>query len=166
MNLFWFFIFLVFFVVPVGGLIFVVSRTFLAAWRSKSWPTVQGVIMISEVTKLKRDYRSFANNYREKLQYEYQVDGNSYSSNIISLTDSAVLWFGSGGRSRSVASRIVQNYPVGKLIIVHYDPPNPNLAVLETGVFSINFILMTLIVLVMSSFFLIAIWAFVSLALA
>lgn len=142
---------LVFGSIGIAGWLILVFQTFFRASKSRTWPTVQGVVIEAGVQQLTRDRGPF-NRFREGLKYEYQVDGKTYTSSILSLADLAVLGWQNGARSRGLANRIIRKYPKGKLVTVYYDPHNPSLAVLNTDIFNANLILVILIFLVMISF--------------
>jgi hypothetical protein len=65
--------------------------------------------------------------YHAEVPYEYAVDGQTQSSNQISFGD-----YGSSDPSH--ARSVVNKYPPGTVVTVHYSPSNPTQAVLETGI--------------------------------
>lgn len=90
---------------------------------SKNWPTTQGEITASSVDESHDDDGT---SYGANVQYTYVADDQRYSSSTVS--------FGQYSSSnRNHAQEIVDRYPVGKLVIVSYDPNNPATAVLEPG---------------------------------
>jgi hypothetical protein len=94
------------------------------AARSKEWPTVVGVVERSEVvTRRDKD----GTMYSADVAYKYEVDQREYRSSNVS--------FGGGFSSSSSgwANKLVNRYPVGKEIDVHYDPEEPGNSVLEPG---------------------------------
>lgn len=136
----------------VAVLLLVVVQTIRHSQESKSWPTVSGLIIRSEVREIKNANTGPINKYREYLEYEYIVDGRTYTCGLISIADTAVLRFNSGTRSGRVAKQIVKMYPLGQSVTVHYDPRNPEIAVLETQIFNTNFLLLTVLVFIMVAF--------------
>ncbi len=92
------------------------------------------------------------------MEYEYQVEGQIYTSRILSLTDLAVLRLQHGFRSKGVANRIARKYPKGKVVTVQYDPKKPGLAILNPDVFNVNLILIALSFLVPVLFVILALW--------
>jgi hypothetical protein len=64
--------------------------------------------------------------YYPEVTYEYQVDGTTYTSSKIN-----VIMFGS---DISYAQGVLNRYPIGSTVDVHYNPDNPSDAVLETQV--------------------------------
>jgi hypothetical protein len=97
---------------------------------SGSWPTAQGTIRSSSVSKrTTRDsnHRTRTTCY-PKVGFQYQVDGRNYTSSRIA--------FGTGdtGGSAKWARKIVNKYPVGKTVMVYYNPQDPQYGVLESGI--------------------------------
>ncbi len=91
---------------------------------SKDWPTVQGIITHSELTK-SRD--SDGNDmYSANVQYDYVVDGNTFNSSNIQTVDGS-------SSMKSNVKKTLKKYAKGTTVAVHYDPDFPNTAVLETG---------------------------------
>lgn len=58
------------------------------------------------------------------IHYEYSVDGKIYESNVVNYGNT-------GSSNRSFAEGYVNRYPVGKPVLVYYDPQQPEKAVLE-----------------------------------
>jgi len=88
------------------------------------WPTTEGVI---ESAQMKTHSGS--------------DDGDTYSANITYAYDVADiryegkrLAFGAMSASSDYAQGILDRYPVGRNVSVHYAPDQPELAVLETGI--------------------------------
>ncbi|SRR5258708_2794601 len=83
------------------------------------WPVVEGHILSSKFI------RGVEQADIAKVIYEYEVSGQNFQS--------ALLHFGSlfsDLRNRGAKS-VVENYPVGTLVKVYYNPKNPSEAVLE-----------------------------------
>jgi hypothetical protein len=111
---------------------------FLLAWggyelkgaqESGNWPGTQGTIISSHVSKqTRRDSKTRRNviTYYPRVQYRYQVNGRQYTSNRIEFGGT------SGGMER-MAKKVVNRYPAGKKVVVHYNPGDPEYAVLEAG---------------------------------
>jgi hypothetical protein len=105
--------------------------TLQKAKTSTSWPTTRGVVIDSDMERKVDNgtgrHRSRSITYHAHVTYEYAVDGTEYNCSTVS--------FGQyGSSSRNHALQIVNRYPVGKTIEVHYDPDRPESAVLEPGV--------------------------------
>ena len=64
--------------------------------------------------------------YSAAVTYEYRVVGEKYTGNKIA--------FGAMSSSASYAHGVLDRYPVGKQVVVHYSPEHPAEAVLETGI--------------------------------
>ncbi|OGO25295.1 MAG: hypothetical protein A2144_04890 [Chloroflexi bacterium RBG_16_50_9] len=95
----------------------VLSQSDLERIRSQwSWPTAQGKIISSETTS--RTQSNGETNYRLNVRFSYKVEGTLYYS-----TQS---WYVVGpGKERK--------YPPGTRVTVHYDPLEPQTAVIEPG---------------------------------
>lgn len=93
---------------------------------SEKWPAVDGVIEQSEVVTSRGDDGDTM--YAAEVLYKYTVDGREYQSDNV--------YFGGDYRSSSSsgAYEVVNRYPVGDTVKVHYDPDKPENAVLEPGV--------------------------------
>jgi energy-coupling factor transporter transmembrane protein EcfT len=94
---------------------------------SKDWPTVEGVIVKSEIEQQTStsgegtNKKTTVNSY-PKIAYRYQVDGQDHKCTKISF-------FSASGNANQVVSR----YPKGKTIRVYYNPAKPQQAVLVPG---------------------------------
>ncbi|OPX41020.1 MAG: hypothetical protein DRG82_01810 [Deltaproteobacteria bacterium] len=114
------------------------SGIFLLAWggyelkgaqESSNWPSTQGTIISSRVSKqTRRDSKTRRNviTYYPRVQFKYTVNGRPYTSNRIEFGGT------SGGMER-VAKRVVNRYPSGKKVNVYYNPKDPQYAILEAG---------------------------------
>ena len=91
---------------------------------SPNWPTTDGMIISNRL--MGHRFKEYDGDYYTKInayiRYEYSVEGVSYSSLSINSMDSP-------NYPASVASR----YPVGKDVVVYYNPKDPADAVLEPG---------------------------------
>jgi len=98
------------------------------AWRwgekSKHWPFVHGKITFAEVEKW--GWTSRATFYPE-IKYKYTVNNQSYTGKRIEFG----IRF---GLAESTAESIIGAHRVGKQTKVYYNPDNPKLATLKTGV--------------------------------
>ncbi len=118
------------FVIPVG-LLFAI-RPAVGLWRgdaSRSWPATDGRIVSSDI-KISRTigyYTPSSSVYLPHIRYEYSAGGRTYTADRFA--------FGAKGfTQRDEAERVVERYPVGERVLVHYDPRNPRRVVLEPGV--------------------------------
>ena len=94
--------------------------------KSSSWPTVEGIVNSSEVEGGvgTSDYDS---GWWPRVNYSYKLDGKTYTADNIELIDVG------NGNTDFYAKQIVEGYPVGMKVLVHYNPNNPANAVLEPG---------------------------------
>ena len=90
--------------------------------RSRSWPTVTGVITESYVSTSRRS-RSSQTSHTAHIRYRYAVNGKTYDGDTISYAKG--LFEG--------ASVQVSHYPQGSPVGVYYDPKDPASAVLDPG---------------------------------
>lgn len=108
-------------------------NTIRTAKESLEWPTVDGVV---DSSKLETNYVHGDNprtEFRALVKYHYSVAGKPYhSDNVL---------FGGSNSSTIIDEHqeIVLRYPPGKRVQVHYKPDQPELAVLEPGVFASTF---------------------------
>jgi len=108
--------------------------TYKTGVESTDWPTVDGVIIRSEIEqqtvttekdgKKKTEVKSYP-----KIAYQYQVGGQEYKGTKISFLSS------SGN-----ANQIVSQYPKGKTVRVYYNPDKLKQAVLVPGNSDLNFV--------------------------
>jgi len=87
-----------------------------------SWPTAEGVIIKSEkgserVRVGSSSYHDFAD-----IKYSFNVQGEEYTGFMISSRD-----------FNEPIEKTLAKYPVGKKVLVHYNPEDPYVAYLETG---------------------------------
>jgi hypothetical protein len=106
--------------------------------QARSWPIVEGKITDSEVER-----ENAIGDIDEEVQfkavvkYSFIVDGRSYTGERVA--------FGLGTSNRPAdARKIVDRYPAGRTVEIHYNPNDPSDAVLETDVG--GFAIITLIV--------------------
>jgi len=110
---------------------------FLMAWgvyeikgsnESRNWPSTQGTISssyISEQTRrASKGHTSIT--YFPRVLYQYKVDGRHYTSHRIEFG-------GESGGMKRMAKKVVDKYPSGKKVTVHYNPQDPKYGVLEAG---------------------------------
>lgn len=90
-------------------------------YESKNWPTTTGTIIISRISGSTRiiGRKAF-------IRYDYHVDNNRYTSQLVSYTWKCVDYAG--------AIEILREFPQDKQVIVHYNPQDPNDAVLRTEI--------------------------------
>jgi hypothetical protein len=115
---------------------------------SNNWPSTIGTIINSDIRK---SYR----NENVDILYEYIAGGNRYTSSEISYgyMDESI----SIGWSviQSNARKAIKQYPVGKRVVVFYNPDKPEDAVLELGLsfgFFTNILFMFFVTIVLGLF--------------
>lgn len=111
-------------------LIFIGSRPLIKASGTADWPTVRGTIISSESKSSRVSHGSGKRSgsaHGIMVDYEYEVDGKSYSSDVVA--------FGADRfHDAKSASSVMQMYPEGKEVTVFYDPTDPDTSVLEAGI--------------------------------
>ena len=104
-------------------------RTRVKTATSRSWPTVTGSVIVSEVTVSSQ--RNSSNQpiklYGTDIQYDYQVGGQSFTGNSVTL--GGTIETNKRGRNDALVAR----YPCGRKVRVYYDPSDPATAILEPG---------------------------------
>jgi len=102
--------------VCIGGWLVVQSL------RTYGWPVVDGIIRTAEMKS--RSSGEGGTTWSPKITYDYNAAGLEFTGETIA--------FGMmSGSSSFDDSRI---YPVGKKVLVHYNPSDPAQAVLEPGI--------------------------------
>lgn len=130
---------LVYIVLIVSALYF----TFVAAPKAlntNEWPYTQGKVTQSELVERKRSNKNgdIINVYSAKIQYQYTVDGKTYSATQLR---------GADRNQNRIESLIAKEYPTDAVTTVFYNPENPGEAVLQQGL-SLAHILIGLFLLV------------------
>lgn len=94
------------------------------AFDSLSWPTAEGVITSDQVTEGTDSDNTTM--YSAEVIYSYQVNGQTFTGSKVSFGDYS-------SSSPSDAEEVVNRYPAGKAVKVHYNPQDYRQAVLEPG---------------------------------
>jgi hypothetical protein len=103
------------------------------AYSSVTWPCTTGTIIRSELgseSAFKQD--EDRTRYWPEVEYQYDVDGETFQSNNITLDG-----LRSGphvGTGKEWAEEVLSRYPIDVHVSVHYDRDAPERAVLQTGV--------------------------------
>ncbi|HTX20837.1 MAG TPA: DUF3592 domain-containing protein [Candidatus Aquilonibacter sp.] len=92
--------------------------------RAEHWPVTDGIVQTAEM-KSNIDNHGHTTHSAD-VTYSYQVAGTSYTGDKVST--------GEMSSSVAYAQGILNRYPVGKTVTVHYAPDDPSDAVLETGI--------------------------------
>ena len=104
--------------VGVGGWLLIKSI------RSEHWPVTDGIIQSAEKKSHSGSHGMMT--YSAEITYSYQVAGASYTGEKLSI--------GQMSSSSEYAQGILNRYPVGKKVSVHYLTGDPSEAVLEIGI--------------------------------
>ncbi|WID97690.1 DUF3592 domain-containing protein [Bosea vestrisii] len=104
-------------------LFFVAHRRYLS--RANAWPVTQGEI-VSSVIEQRRSTENgrTSTTYLPVIEFGYTVGGNRLHSRQVKLGLEVA-------GSESFAQKIVDRYPAGAKVDVHYDPQDPSNAALE-----------------------------------
>jgi hypothetical protein len=104
----------------IGIALYVVQfRQGLRADASKRWPTSPATVTASALEQSPDNKRR----YRAAVVYRYRVGAKEYQSD-------RVFWGGNEGRRKHMAS-VVETYPPGCKVPVHYNAQNPAEAVID-----------------------------------
>lgn len=95
------------------------------AMQSRTWPSAEGTIALSEIAT-NYDDQDGSVSYSAKVLYAYSVNGAEH-------TGSTVVFGDYGSSDPGHAGGIVGRYPLGSKVQVYYDPVNSNVSVLEPG---------------------------------
>lgn len=91
---------------------------------SSKWPTTAGIISSRTLSGV--SFEEYDGNYYTRIEgyirYQYTAEGKSYTGASINAISSP-----------NYPYDLVINYPEGKEVTVHYNPNDPNQAVLEPG---------------------------------
>lgn len=98
--------------------------TLAKSLRSEHWPVTDGIIQSAEMISHSGEHGSMT--YSAEVTYSYQVAGTSYTGDKVAISQMS--------SSSEYARGILNRYPVGKQVSVHYAPGAPSDAVLETGI--------------------------------
>ena len=113
-------LFIVIGLVVVGVGVWILTKSL----RAEHWPVTDGVIQSAEIKS--HQGNKGGTTYSAAVTYTFQVAGASYTGNQVAI--------GQMSASSEYARGILDRYPVGKKISVHYAPGDPADAVLETGI--------------------------------
>ncbi|MCH9654050.1 MAG: DUF3592 domain-containing protein [Planctomycetes bacterium] len=99
---------------------------------SKNWPTTAGLVLKSKVISHRKN-NSSSSTYTAKVSYHYEVKGAQFESETV--------WFGGdiSTSNKSMARETVKKFPVDQKVTVYYNPEDPEIAVLEPGVFKTTY---------------------------
>ena len=102
---------------------------YLPALQNQAWPTTEGKVISSEVRPTEVWGRAGPiQYYAADVKYEYAVNGKTLTGSQLAFgTDSGL--FSDPAR----ALQEVEQYPIGRTVIVHFNPDNPQDALLNIG---------------------------------
>jgi len=121
-------IFPLIFIVVGASVAFFGIRGLIRAKASMKWPTTQGKVVASSVEShhSSNSNGGSSTTYHAEILYEFAVGDTTFNGNRVAYGDY-------GSSSPSHARRIVNRYPEGKSVTVHYMPGNPEECLLEPG---------------------------------
>jgi hypothetical protein len=105
------------------------------AQASANWPSVQGQVTSSDVER-STDGEG-GTSYQPQIDYSYTVNDQRYSGDRVNFGQNSY-------SSRRGAEEVAARYPVGQSVAVYYDPVEPDSAVLEPGVSSGSYIVISI----------------------
>ena len=109
--------------------LYIQVQAFRRAKASQSWPRVKGSVKYAQRQLLSID--DYANLTGAKIIYEYRVRKAKYTAQTVAFSPKFT-----GVR------KLMMNYKPGKQVAVYYNPDNPEIAALETGPSSANYIML------------------------
>ena len=132
-----------------GVALFIVAEGAYYGYASRSWPSAEGIIDESRIDtqRAKNDQKK----HNLVIRYHYNVDGRPYHNDKAQFLDNV---FYPNTSKREVVARFLD----GQTVRVHYNPSNPQTAVLIPGFPMVTFIGGVLVGLL---FLGIGVWGFV-----
>jgi len=128
-------VFLVCLAMLVGGLgIFLMIMSLLSLQQGKEarrWKTVPGRIIRSSLEEKRADtsygdgMRRTEVGYQPLVEYQYRVGDETLTGQRLSLVEKQF--------TQKAGQKALEKYPIGATVQVHYDPEDPQEAVIETG---------------------------------
>jgi len=101
------------------------GRTLLNATRSRSWPSVEGVVTRSSIVKRGGQRSTSGFSPFLELSYRYEVEGRQLEGSRVD--------FGDLGKEKR-PQELERRYPVGTRVTVFYDPAAHGMSTLTRGV--------------------------------
>ena len=119
----------------IGGLgIFLMIMSLLSLQQGKearSWKVVAGRVVRSSLEEKRVDtsygdgIRRTESGFVPQVEYQYRVGDETLTGQRISLVEKQY--------TQKSGQKTLEKYPIGATVQVHYDPENPQEAVIETG---------------------------------
>ncbi len=101
----------------LGGWLLVEQLSIIQEFEKlKQFPMLEAKIISSKIAGTRA--------FHPEIVYQYSVDGIVYTD----TTDLEVPGFGTKANRHWVAEYSVDNFPAGKIVIIHYDAANPSLS--------------------------------------
>lgn len=120
-------IFPLIFVIVGAGVGYAGLRSLENARASTRWPGAPGKVLASSVERhVSSGSKGTTVTYHAGILYEFKVGGTTYDGTRVAYGDY-------GSSSVSHARRIVNRYPKGSAVTVHYMPGHPEECLLEPG---------------------------------
>jgi hypothetical protein len=98
-----------------------------SGWQQRNWPVTDGTVTAAHVAGIRA--------LRPEISYQYEIRGQIYSTR----TDLNTPGFGNRRYRRGTAERILNEYPPGSHIRVHYNPIHPDISLICPGPFWSDF---------------------------
>jgi len=144
-------LFLIGMIAALGAIILVVNVFDNIRWLFidySGYDQAEGMIIVSE-TEYKAGLASHALHFN--IWYRYTVNGIEYVSNRVHHG-----YTGSNSDGPGYAKGYVTKYPVGKQIVVFFDPDKPQYSVLEPEIRQYSAISLSIIMIALTCFFLVS----------
>ena len=113
--------FSLFLIIFGAGMIYYFEGEIEGALAQKHWPVTDGIVIRAEIVGSRA--------FRPEVTCAYEIDGQKYRL----TTNLGTPGFGNKRSRRDTAGRILQEYPVGRIVSIHYDPEDPARAFLRVG---------------------------------
>jgi hypothetical protein len=115
------------FLILIACQVYGLWRAHRQAAASRGWPAAEGEIIACELERRSIEDDSADECFAAAVRYRYQVNGQNYEGDAISVGGPAVT-------TRALAEKTADRYPVGRRLRVYYDPRHPASALLEKGI--------------------------------
>ena len=89
--------------------------------KTNKWPSVEGVVVYSLI---KKEFGNIKIHYKPFIKYRYTVGDKTFENIYYKTTSSGFL-------NEESALKIINQFPEGEIITVHYNPKNPEDSILS-----------------------------------
>jgi hypothetical protein len=104
-----------------------VGRYFVLGIRSGSWPSVEGTVTSARVEKVRVATSTGSKSSQVfRISYSFSVNGRDYSGDRVSMAPKG--WYS------NTSTSLHKRYSTGQSVTVRYDPANPSVCTLISGV--------------------------------